>query len=126
MSVKFVSVLFFGWLLMTFVQGLLSGIYGGQSHLEVVLTLSVVEFKTFVFIPVPLPNLGFMAAAGHLLTWDYPWFEGNMQVVRWLTVLVVTGAASYGFVTGLLPVLLTATGQLVNAAGALNPIRLIR
>ncbi len=125
MTVKFVSVLMFGWLLMSFVQGLLNLAIGNQSDLSTVLTLSVIEMKTVIFIPIPVPNLGYIGAVGRLLTWDYEWFSGNMQVVRWLTVLVFTGAATYGFFTGVLPVLLNAVSQFINAARALNPLRLI-
>ena len=126
MSVKAVSVLFFAWLLSSFVQGLVSNVYGGQDDLQTVLTLSAVKIRTLIFIPIPVPNIEFVGAVGRLLTWDHPWFAGNMQPVRWLTVLVITGAASYGFFTGILPVLLSAANQITNTIRALNPLSLFR
>ena len=126
MTVKFVAVLFFAWLLSTFLLGLITLAFTGQSDLQTVLTLSAVKIRTLIFIPIPVPNIEYVSAVGRLLTWDYPWFAGNMQPIRWLTVLVISGAAGYGFFTGVLPVLLSAANQLTNAIRALNPISLLR
>ena len=68
MSVKAVSVLFFAWLLSSFVQGLVSNVYGGQADLQTVLTLSAVKIRTLIFIPIPVPNIEFVSAVGRLLT----------------------------------------------------------
>lgn len=119
MSSRLFFVTAFAWLLSTWLQGLLADEVAGTSDIATVLSMQVIEIRTYATIPVPIPRIDWVSAVGRLLVWDYPWFQGGMEVVRWLIVLPLTAAVLWGMITGVLPVLISAAGQIAGAASNL-------
>ena len=127
MSGRLFAIVAFGWLLSSWLQLLIADVTTGSSDVDTVFSMQVLEIRSYAFVSVPIPNTAWVSAVGRLLVWDYPWYQGGMQIVRWLLVLPLSAAVFWGLFTGALPVLISAVGQIssgvFNLIGAVTGLR---
>ena len=113
----------FSWLLLIFLAGAVDGTFYGGSDLHNVLSMSILEFKKVpgFDVSIPFPNTKFLSSTFTLASWQFNFFSGNMRFVGWFIGLTMMGSLAWGFFTGLLPVIVNAVGQFINAIDAINP-----
>jgi len=122
MSAKSFAWLFGTWLVMASIDSILQGTFTGESNLNVILSLDFIEWKDFLFIPIPTPNLALLSAIWNLATWNFFFFDNTPGIfVRMFTGLLMMSVMVWAVYTQLLPILIsvvTATGSLIRS---LNP-----
>jgi len=121
MSAKQFTWALFSWLLAVFISGVVDGSLTGASDLDVVLSLRIFEMKQVLFFSVPWLHMDWVSSLWSLATWNFSWFAGSLQWLRWFLGLAMMGTLVYGFATSLLPVLISGAGTLISAIQAINP-----
>ena len=61
----------------------------------------------FVEFQAPVPNLDFFTGLGKLLTWDYSFFEGDLNIIRWIVFMPLTAAMSFLLIVQVGPVFIS-------------------
>lgn len=121
MTAKTYAWIVLSWLVLVFLSGLVDGVLFGQSDLNVALSMQVLEFKQVFFIPIPVPSLDWFNSMFNLSTWNFSFFSGNAQWLRWFIGLPILGALAWGFITTVLPTVIAGISALANALNAINP-----
>ncbi len=89
-----------------------------DTALNKVMQLTVFSFKGFeiggIPIKAPVPNTSFFAAATSLGTWNFNFFEGDLNIVRWMLWLPLTAGVIFTSVVTIGPVAIQAAGTLRN------------
>ena len=92
-----------------------------QSAMNTIIQLKVLTFtelKLFAqTFTVPWPNLDFFGSMVKLMLWDYEFFKGNLNIVRWV-FLTITAGMSFILVTRIMPVIL----EVIATLRRLSPI----
>ena len=115
MSGKMYAVVIFGWIMSTWMQSVVSTDTQVTSDLNTVLSMEIITMRSWAAFSVPIPNLGYVAAIARMMSWNYPWFHGQMQIVRAIILLPLSGVLIWGLLTGVMPVLLSASQQVLSA-----------
>lgn len=67
------------------------------------------EFRVFFWdLQAPLPNLSFFSDLASLLTWRFRFFQGDLNLLRWLVWLPLTGAVMWGLITQVVPTIMSS------------------
>ena len=103
------------------------GSMGDTGHLTSALTLQVIKTQTFFGVGIPLPNLEWLEAVWGILSWNFFFdFEAGLWL-RLFAASTVQAVLLWGFVTQVLPVVISGISAFVNfvinAASALNPLK---
>ena len=100
MSTKFISFLAMVWFLSTLICLIMEGSYFGQSHASIIKDLSI--FTTVPIIgtfSVPVININFFTMGmPKLLLWDYSFYTGGWQIIRWFWVVTLSPGAVWGII----------------------------
>ena len=115
----------FIWISMTLLGGFMDMAYStteeNQSAMNTIIQMKVFKFWEFEpfgnQIAVPWPNLSFFTSMVTLMLWDYEFFKGDLNIIRWL-FLTVTAGMSFILVTRIMPVIL----EVIATLRRLSPI----
>ena len=81
---------------------------------------TIIQMKVFTFwefalfgqeMSVPWPNTQFFTSIVDLMLWDFEFFKGNLNIVRWF-FLVITAGVSFVLVVRIMPVILEVIATL--------------
>ena len=128
MSAKTYGWAVFIWTVLMFIDAIGQGAMGDTSDLITVLTLKVLHIRPILGVPLPIPNLEWFDAVWTLLSWDFFYFDNDFGMwLRLFVCLPIMGLLLWGFVTVVLPVVLSGASALitflVNVASLINPLR---
>ena len=119
-----------GWLTLIVCHTVMQGSMAEKPDLLIVLSMRVVTFKQWLGIPLPWPNIEWIESAWNLATWNFSFFQGNLQWLRAFPGFPLMAYLSWGFYSNILPTLITGVSALVNFLAnivtALNPFRFLR
>jgi len=77
----------------------MEGSYFGASQNSVIQSLSVLTtFKISSLIVIPVFNVNFVNGIVKLLTWDYSFYTGGWQVIRWFWLVTLSPGAVWGII----------------------------
>lgn len=116
----------FIWISVTLLGGFMDMQYSNsadhQSALNTIIQLKVFNFWEFslfgIEIAVPWPNMSFFTSMVSLMSWDFAFLKGNLNVVRWIIFMPLTAAMSFVLVTRIMPVIL----EVIATLRRLSPI----
>ena len=99
MSTKFFQWLAWSWfgsmLICIIMEGV--GVAGGHHVRTVINDLSPITwFQIGNLLTVPVFNLTFFRGVYRLLTWDYSFYTGYYQIIRFFWMAIFSGAAAWG------------------------------
>lgn len=110
------------WVIMGFVGGMIDGVFFGGDDLNVVVNLQVIQFKEFLSIPMPVPNLDFFSSLGNLAIWNLSVFNNTFgDIVRLLIGIPIMGSLIYAVMKDMLPILISSVQAIANLVDAVNP-----
>jgi len=102
---KMFSYFGFVWFLSTMICLIVEGSWFGAASRTVINDLS--SFTTIDIaglVPIPAPNLYFFRGVMRMFLWDYSFYTGMFEVIRWLWLVVFTGAVIWGVMEKFAPV----------------------
>ena len=116
----------FIWISVTLLGGFMDMQYSNsadhQSALNTIIQLKVFNFWEFslfgIEIAVPWPNMSFFTSMVSLMSWDFAFLKGDLNVVRWIIFMPFTAAMSFVLVTRIMPVIL----EVIATLRRLSPI----
>lgn len=99
MSTKFFSFLGMCWFISTLICLILEGSYFGASEASVINNLSVLTtFNIGNLLVVPVFNVNFVNGIIRILLWDYSFYTGGFQVIRYFWLVTLTPGAVWGII----------------------------
>jgi len=102
---KMFSYLAFVWVLSTLICLVVEGSWFGSAERTVINDLSAfTSLKIGGLVPIPAPNLFFFRGLFRILLWDYSFYTGMFEIVRWIWMVVFTGAVVWGLAEKFAPV----------------------
>ena len=80
-----------------------------QSAMNTIIQMKVFTFWEFSLfgqdISLPWPNTQFFTSIVNMMLWDFEFFKGNLNIIRWF-FLVITAGVSFVLVVRVMPVIL--------------------
>ena len=116
MTPKFMSFLGFVWFTSTMICLILEGIYFGTAAVGVNGRIlpgestiisdlaSIQQLQVAGMIGIPAALITFARGLFRLLIWDYSFYTGGFEVVRWFMMATFSGAAVWGIMSVFAPV----------------------
>ena len=105
MSTKFFSFLAFVWITSVIICLIVEGTWIGSTEQTIINDLSAfTTLKIGGMVPIPAPNLYFFRGVFRLLTWDYSFYTGGYEFVRYFWLVIFSGAAVWGIGSVFAPV----------------------
>lgn len=90
------SFMAFTWLMSTLICLVVEGSWVGTAEQTIINDLSAFTvLKIGGMVPIPAPNLYFFRGIFRLLLWDYSFYTGDFEIVRYIWLVVFTGAAVF-------------------------------
>jgi hypothetical protein len=97
MSQKFMSFLAMCWFISTLICLILEGAYFGASQTSIINDLGVLTtFNIGNLLVVPVFNINFVQGIVRILLWDYSFYTGGWEIIRWFWVCTLSSAAVWG------------------------------
>ncbi len=98
MSTKLMNFLCMIWLISVIICNVVEGTSIGSHGEQTVLNdLSLVtSIKVGGMIPIPMFNINFFRGVFRLLTWDYGFYTGGWQLLRWFWTILLSPGAIWG------------------------------
>ena len=116
MGVQWWGFIMFVWVALTIIAGFLESSLvtttdsSDLGTIEQVIQLKVFRLTDFSLggfdMQAPIPNGAFWGSIAALATWDYRFFSGDMNIVRWIVWVPLTGATMFIAITRIGPVVL--------------------
>lgn len=86
-----------------------------QSAMNTIIQMKVFTFWEFSLfgqdISLPWPNTQFFTSIVNMMLWDFEFFKGNLNIIRWF-FLVITAGVSFVLVVRVMPVILEVIATL--------------
>ena len=102
---KMFSYMAFVWILSTMICLVIEGSWFGGSERTVINDLSAItSINIGGLVPIPAPSLFFFRGVFRMLLWDYSFYTGMFEIVRWIWMIVFTGGAVWGVMEKFAPV----------------------
>ena len=102
---KMFSFMAFVWILSTLICLIVEGSWFGGPERTVINDLSAfTTLKIGGLVPIPAPNLFFFRGVFRMLLWDYSFYTGMFEIVRWILLVVFTGSVVWGVLEKFAPV----------------------
>lgn len=122
MSAKGFAFLFFTWLVMAVIDSILQGSFTGESNLNVILSMDFIEFKNFLFIPIPTPNFALLTSIWNLATWNFFFFDNTPGIfIRMFSGLILMAFLVWAIYTQLLPIIVLIATSIGSLIRSVNP-----
>ena len=119
MSQKYLSFFTSSWFISFLICMILEGSYfGTHDSRNIINSLSIVTFQQVGTWSIPVFNFGFFGGLARITTWDYSFYEGYWQVLRWFWMVVL----SPGLVWGILQAFMWVYAQLISMLNILKPL----
>ena len=97
MSTKFMNFLAMVWFLSVLISLIVEGSMMGTVENRVINDLSIISsIKVGGLVPIPTFNIYFFRGVYRLLTFDYAFYVGSWQVVRWFWMCILSPGAVWG------------------------------
>ncbi len=111
MSTKFMNFLAMCWFLSVLINLTIEGGNLGATEATVINDLSILTaLKAGGLVGFPTAAIHFSRGVYRLLTWDYSFYQGSWQYIRWFWMITL----SSGAVWGILQALSAVSAQLVT------------
>ena len=116
MTPKFMSFLGFVWFTSTMICLILEGIYFGTaavgvngrilpSESTIISDLAAIQqLQVAGMIGIPAALIDFSRGLFRLLIWDYSFYTGGFEIIRWFFMATFSGAAVWGIMSVFAPV----------------------
>lgn len=105
MSTKFFNFLAMSWFLSTLICLVIEGSYLGTTESTVINDLSLfTTLKIGGLVPIPAPNIYFFRGVFRLLTWDYSFYSGGYEILRYFWMATLSSGAVWGIGSVFAPV----------------------
>lgn len=103
---KMFSFLAFVWITSTMICLIIEGSWFGATENTVINDLSIMNtFKIGGLAPLPVPSLYFFRGIFRILLWDYSFYTGDLAFLRYIWLVVFSGAAVWGITKQFVPVI---------------------
>ena len=97
MTPKFFAFLAWSWFASTVICLITEGTWIGTAENTVINDLSAfTTLKIGGLVPIPAPNIFFFRGVFRVLLWDYSFYTGDFEAIRYIFLAVFSGAAVYG------------------------------
>jgi hypothetical protein len=102
MTTKFMNFLAMNWFISVLICVILEGSYFGAHGTTGILN-SLIPFTWFTVagIPIPVFNFNFFSGVIKLLTWDYSFYTGGYEIVRWFWCAIFSPGAVWGMASAM-------------------------
>lgn len=105
MSPKFFAFLAWVWISSTIICLIIEGTWIGSAENTIINDLTAFgAFKIGGIASIPVPNLLFFRGVFRILLWDFSFYTGAFEVIRYIWLVVFTGSAIYGLSREFVPV----------------------
>ena len=85
------------WFISTLICLVLEGSYFGSSQTSIINDLGVLTtFSIGNLLVVPVFNINFVQGIVRILLWDYSFYTGGWEIIRWFWVCTLSSAAVWG------------------------------
>ncbi len=121
MSSKQFMAAFILWLTFTVMDSIVTGTFTGDSTINSLLNVDFIEWKDFLFIPIPVPNLTFITTLWTIATWNFFFFSGALEWVRTIFALTMMAGLVWAVYTQLVPILISLVSAVGTVLRSLNP-----
>ncbi len=121
MSSRGFQAAFLFWIVFIVLDSMFAGTFTGTSNLNALLNLNFIEWKDFLFIPIPVPNFSFLTTLWNLATWNLFFFSGPTEWVRLILALTIMSGLVWAIYTQLIPVFIGAISAVGSVLRAANP-----
>jgi len=102
---KMFSYMAFVWIMSTMICLVVEGSWFGGSERTVINDLSAItSINIGGLVPIPAPSLFFFRGVFRMLLWDFSFYTGMFEIVRWIWLIVFTGGAVWGVMEKFAPV----------------------
>jgi len=102
---KMFSFMAFVWIMSTMICLVIEGSWFGGPERTVINDLSAItSINIGGLVPIPAPSLFFFRGVFRMLLWDYSFYTGMFEMVRWIWLVVFTGGAVWGVMEKFAPV----------------------
>jgi hypothetical protein len=100
MSAKIMMFLAYCWFISTLICLVMEGAWFGSSQASIISSLSLFTTMSIpvINLTVPVFNMGFVNGIVRLMLWDYSWYTGGWQVIRWFWVVVLDPGIIWGMI----------------------------
>jgi hypothetical protein len=97
MSTKFMNFLAMSWFISILICLIMEGSTWGTTESDIINNLAVIKtYSLFGIFSIPVFNLGFLNALQAILLWNYSFYEGSYQFLRWFWLATLTPGAIWG------------------------------
>lgn len=105
MTTKFMNFLTMTWFLSALICLVLEGSYLGTPENTVINDLTLLTtLKVGGLVPIPAPNIFFFRGVMRVFLWDYSFYEGGYQILRYFWLVTLTPGAIWGIGSVFAPV----------------------
>lgn len=102
---KMFSFLAFVWIASILICLIVEGSWFGSTENTIINDLSAfTTLKIGGLVPIPAPNLFFFRGLFRMLLWDYSFYTGDYEIVRYIMLTVFTGSVVWGLAEKFAPV----------------------
>ena len=109
--------------LLTFIvmDSIVTGSFTGESTINSLLNIDFIEWKEFVFIPIPVPNLSFFTTLWNIATWNFFFFNGALEWIRTIFALTLMAGMVWAIYTQLVPIFISLVAAVGTVLRSINP-----
>lgn len=101
MSGKYLNFFLFSWFVSTFICLALEGTYWGNTQNSIISNLSVIQtIQTGGIFSIGGATVNFFQGLMRILLWDYSFYQGGWQVLRWFWLVTLTPGVVWGIIQG--------------------------
>ncbi len=121
MSYKGFMIIFLTWLTFASLDSWFSGSLTGESNINTLLQLEFVEWKDFLFIPIPVPNFTFLTVMWSLGTLNFFFFNGALEWIRAFAALTIMSGLIFVIYTMFVPIFISLVSAVGTVLRSINP-----
>ena len=97
MNPKHLNFLAMCWFISTIICLVLEGSWMGTGSTSIINELSVIKvYNLGGILPVPLFNIYFFHGLARLLLWDYSFYQGGWEIIKWFWIASLDPGAIWG------------------------------
>lgn len=111
MATTFTGFMAFAWVVLAALAGAFDGLaIDSNSQTAMNNLIQLQAFSTDNRFNIPLPNMAIFTDIYQMLTFNYNFFTGDYQYLRWLLVAIFTIPTTFFFISIVVPATMTALG----------------
>ena len=105
MSTKFMNFMTMCWFISVLICVVVEGGYFGEAERTVINDLTGIQsLKIGGLTAIPAVVTSFFRGLYHIMTWDYVFYTGSWEIIRWMWLLILTPGVIWGATVVFAPV----------------------